>query len=581
MASFPRFVLAALTLLGLAELASARPLTVRARTQATVDVERRPDALILRGTLRDDRDAPVASDTVHLEIPDHPTLAQTTDADGAFAFTLAPADVARLDARHGDRLPWTLRYRGGRVYGETAAQGLLDTTRAPTRISASTDPPVVALDEGEVRLHVDLAANDAPVTGAEVRVRVGDGTELLGATGPAGRATFIIRAGLLGSAGTYPIHARFLGDPLRAEASATTSLRVLLPARVTLRVGREGDLHFGRHRFSGRLADARGPLPAATVAIVAQPADLPDADPELVSLVTTQADGIFLVAVPSAELFAERHGEIDLRAIYSPDDARHQAATSHPVRVRVPPPPGVPAHWYILGLLLVVALVAGAQVVRHGALLAWWRRLRAARRPSPILPVAPAAATDEPPFVTPTAPAPPGVPRRPDHIAGRVVDAHTQRPLPGATVDVVAPDDPATSLTSARPDADGRFAVGPLAADRVVVRIGAPGYLTRELTVALPHDGALDGATFAIVAIRRRLREHYADVVSLLGDTLAWGRDTPREAYLRSRRGDDADAAALLELRRMVEAAWFSRRPATPEDVARAGALSRRFEARR
>lgn len=578
MASFARFVLAALTLLGLAELASARPLTVRARTHATVEVERRPDGLVLRGTLRDDRDAPVASDTVHLEIPGHPPLTGTTDGDGAFTFSLAPSAVARLDARHGDALPWSLRYRGGRLYGEATAEGLLDTTRAPTRLTATTDPPVVALDEGEVRLHVDLAAADAPVSGAEVRVRVGDGTELLGTTGATGRATFIIRAGLLGSAGTYPIRARFLGDPLRAEASATTSLRVLLAARVTLRVGREGDLHFGRHRFSGRLADAHGPLSAATVAIVAQPADSPGAEPSLVSLATTQADGVFLVALPSADLFADRRGEIDLRALYSPDDGRHKAAASHAVRVRIPPPPGVPARWYLIALALLFAVVASAEVVRRGALTAWWRRLRTRRSAAPTTAApttGPDAAPEDRAFVTPAA-SPSSTPRRHDHIAGIIIDAHTQRPLAGATVSFAPPHPP---LAPTRPDAGGRFAVGPLPEGLVVMHISAPGYLTRELAVQVPHDGTLDGATFAVVAIRRRLREHYTAAVRLLGDSLAWGRDTPREAYLRSRRSDDDDA--LLELRRMVEAAWFSPRAPTEEDAARAGALARRIEARR
>lgn len=563
--------------------APAHPLTVRAHTRVTLNLDRRPDGVVVRGRLVDDQGLPVPLEEVQLDVAGYPTQTRITDGDGGFEVPIDGRDLSLLEVSRGQRLPWTLRYHGDRVYGEAREDGVLDLRRVPTRIILTVAPEVVTLDQSEIRVHVDLYANSVPIPDAEVRVRVGDGTELVGKSGTVGRSTFLIRAGLLGSPGRYAVRARFLGDHLYAPAEADTALRVFLPARVTLRVGREGDVHLGRYRFSGRLADAGGPLAGATVAILATPTDTPDAPPLIQTLATTHADGIYLAAIAADTLFAElapaRDGqprEIDVRAVFSPADGRHQGAISHPVRIRVPPPPGVPTRWYLVGLAIIFGFLLLAQAVRHRVFATLWERLRAVRPERlRVLPDVDAE-EDDPPFVV----APPrGRSPRTDHVAGTVVDAHNNATLGGAVVVL----DPAAEGTAWRSRAgrDGRFDLGPLPPGRYRLHIEAPDYIGREVDLTLPHDGSLDGSSFALVAIRRRVRDTYVRAVTRFGSDLAWGVDTPREAFFNARRAIAPDERALLELRHLVESAWFSERTATLDDATRARQILHALEARR
>jgi hypothetical protein len=563
--------------------ALAHPLTVRAHTRVTLNLDRRPDGVIVHGRLVDDQGLPVPLEEIQLDVAGYPTQTRITDGDGGFEVPIDGRDLSLLEASRGQRLPWTLRYHGDRVYGDAREEGVLDLRRVPTRLVLTLAPEVVTLDQSEIRVHVDLYANTVPIPDAEVRVRVGDGTELVGQTGTAGRSTFLIRAGLLGSPGRYAVRARFLGDHLYAPAAADTALRVLLPARVTLRVGREGDVRLGRYRFSGRLADADGALPGATVAILATPSGAPDAPPLIQTLATTHADGIYLSAISADALFASlapsgdgAPGEIDVRAVFSPTDGRHQGAISHPVRIRVPPPPGVPTRWYLVGLAVVFGFLLLAQAVRHRVFAAVWQRLRAIRpERRRALPDADAE-EDDPPFVV----APPrGRSPRADHVAGTVVDAHSSVALVGAAVSLTPAG--AGGELRARAGRDGRFDLGPLPPGRYRLHIEAPDYIGREVDVALPHDGALDGSSFALVAIRRRVRDTYVRAVTRFGADLAWGVDTPREAFFNAHRSIAPDERALLELRHLVESAWFSERSATLEDAARARQILHALEVRR
>ncbi|TNF23778.1 MAG: hypothetical protein EP329_26540 [Deltaproteobacteria bacterium] len=562
--------------------ASAHPLTVRAHTRVTLTLDRRPDGVVVRGRLVDDQGLAVPLEEVQLDLPGYPTQTRITNADGAFEVAIDGRDLSLLEASRGRQLPWTLRYHGDRVYGASLEEGVLDLHRVPTRLVVTLAPEVVTLDQSEIRVHVDAYGNNLPIPDAEVRVRVGDGTELVGRTGSAGRSTFLIRAGLLGSPGRYDVHARFLGDHLYSPADAEATLRVLLPARVTLRVGREGDVHTGRYRFSGRLADADGPLAGATVAILATPAGNPDAAPLVQILATTHADGIYLDAIPAETLFEgldptreTSPRELDVRAVFSPGDGRHQGAISLPVRIHVPPPPGVPTRWYLVGLAIVFGILLLAQAVRHRVLSAFWERLRAVRPERPRVLPDDAAEDDDPPFVVAASG---GRSPRLDHIAGVVVDAHSEALLVGAYV-TLTPADGGDPLV-VRCGANGRFDLGPLPAARYRLHVEAADYLAREVALTLPHDGDLDGATFALVSIRRRVRDTYVRAVMRFGSTLSWGVDTPREAFFNARRTIAPDEQALLELRQLVEGAWFSERPATVDDAARARRLLRILEAR-
>ncbi len=564
--------------------ADARPLTIRARTQVALALDRRADGLVVRGTLVDDQRRPVAGEGIHLDVEGYDIQRRLTDEGGAFEVAIGGRDLARLEARHGHRLPWALSFSGDRFYGDSSASGEFDLRRVPTFLEVSVRPCVVGLDDSEILVEVTLASGPtAPIADAEVLLQVGDGKALAGTTGPSGQATFLIRSGLLGSAGRYTVRARFDGDHVHAASSGEDSLRVLLPARLTLRVGREGDALVGRYRFSGRLADVEGPIPDAVVAIIARlasddgasTADLADGD--LLTLTNTRADGVYLTALSAAQLMAGRTGELEVRAVYSPGDGAHQVAMSRPVHVRVPPPPGVPLRWYLVGLALIVALLVTVQLARTGALTTVWTQLLAAHPPASDAEVL-AEADDDPPFIQAPAGRAAMRERRRDVIAGAVVDAHSGAPLAAAMVTLTLADGSRRRVTT---DDAGHFALSALPAGQCQLAVVAPAYLQRELAATLPHDGSLDGAAFGLVAVRRRLREAYTRAILVADSALLWGLDTPREAYANARRADERVERALVELRRLVELAWFSEHPATAADVVRASQLLAAIEGRR
>lgn len=132
-----------------------------------------------------------------------------------------------------------------------------------------------------------------------------------------------------------------------------------------------------------------------------------------------------------------------------------------------------------------------------------------------------------------------------------------------------------------RTDAAGGFELGPLPPGSWRVRLEAAGCLPREEALVVPHDGRYDRAAYALVAVRRRLREIYAHALAGFGGGFAWGADTPREAWVRVRRGSPDEERALAELRELVERAWFADEEVSLTDAARAQELARFLEGRR
>ncbi len=561
------FLLAA----SLTQAALAVPITVRARTSLEVRASREPTGVALRGHLRDDRGRPVGAETVHVALTGFEVRAVRTFADGAFELTVRDDDLAAVEARHGARLAYAVRFEGDPDHGPASASGHVDLRRHTTWLDLTVDPAAVSIDADRLMVHIALHAESGPVAAAPVRVQVADGPELLGETDAQGLARFLIRPALLGAAGRYALRARFTGDHRFAPAEAATSFRVQLPTRLTLRVGREGDAATGRYRFSGRLIDGDGPLAGATVAILAGPVtadpgadDAPDAPrPWLVT--TTDADGIYLAAVDARALFDAIDGALEVRAVFRPSDTLHVPAVSRPIVIPVPPPPGIPARWYLAGLLWVVGALAAAHVVRNRswrALRLRWR-FRRRRRPG----ADPVPALVDPPFVLGAAS--PADSARLDVVAGRVLDAHTQAPVPGLSVRLVGGDG---QLLAGTTDAFGRFELGPAPPGSWRLDVTGADYLPRHLVTGLPHTGALDGATFAVVAIRRRVRDLYARALARAAGRLRWGHDTPAEALTTARADDDRLAEALVALERLTEHAWYaphSLRAQDAEDASR------------
>jgi len=579
--------------------ARSAPIGVRAKTQVELQHRRAPDGLLLVGRLLDDAGQPITDERVQLELPELAPVTRLTDAAGRFEVPLSAREVRRLQAR-GDVVEWTARFDGNARLGDTVQRGTLDLSKRATRLritvagqaapGPSASPEIVLGDQPiEIRVALSDVSEDAerPIPQAEVTLEVGRGSELVGATGTSGAATFVLRPDAL-SGGRYPIVARFSGDTLHASTFADTHLSVLLPTRLTLRVVREGDEQHGRFRMSGRLSDPRWPLSGQVVAVVA----VHEGARVFELVAPTDADGVFVTAIAATELHAlreslvasaagggSRRPRLELRARFQPTGGWHAPSVSAPVALDVPAPPGVPVRWYLVGLALVVAFVALAQALRSGALVRALANARAAlarlldrlRGTRPSRPPAEAA----PAFVTPLAAQESARPRSSVLVSGVVVDAHTRAPLAGRVVMRSAHGEVVAQAV------DGRFALGPLAPGAWSVLVEAPGHLPRELALQIPHAGEYDGAEWALLSVQRSVRAIFADSLRALGAPLAWGYATPREAS-RDALGQSADRPVveppLDELTSLVERTHFARDTGTARDVERARALRQALE---
>lgn len=582
--------------------AQAAPIGVRAKTRVELEHRRAPSGALLVGRLLDDAGQPIANERILLELPELPPATRLTDADGRFEVPLSAREVRRLQSR-GDLVEWAVRFDGNARLGDTAARGTLDLSKRATRLriaisgqpgaSAGPTPQAeVVLGDQPIEIRVALADvsedSERPIPRAEVTLEVGRGSELVGATGTSGAATFVLRPDAL-SGGRYPIVARFGGDTLHAAAFTETQLAVLLPTRITLRVVREGDEVHGRYRMSGRLSDARSPLAGQVVAVVAT-----HAGERVFELATpTDADGVFVTAIAASELQALREAllasgaaggaprpRLELRARFVPTGQWYAPTLSASVALDLPAPPGVPVRWYLLGLALALAFVALAHALRSGALARAFSHAKAALarlldRLRGTRPLAPPSDVTTPAFVTPL-PAPAGPrARASDRLSGLVVDAHTRAPLAGRVL-IRSGAEERVALT-----ADGRFDLGPLPAGACSVLIEAPGHLPREIALQIPHAGQYDGAEWALLSVHRSVREVFADSLRGLGAPIAWGYATPREAS-RQALAESHDRPfvepPLDELTHIVERTHFARDSGTARDVERARALRQALE---
>ena len=565
----------------LASIPAARavPIGVRAKTRVELEHRRNPTGLLLVGRLLDDVGEPIATERVQLELPGLAPVTRLTDDAGRFEIPLSAREVRRLQS-DGELVTWTVRFDGNARLGDTAQSGALDLSKRATRMSVTLPGggPEIVLGDRPIEIRVALAdvseGDERPVAQAAVTLEVGSGSELVGATGTSGAATFVVRPDSL-VGGRYQVVARFAGDTLHAAAFAQTRLTALLPTRLTLRVVREGDERYGRYRMSGRLSDQRSPLAGQVVAVVAT-----RGSERIFELVApTDADGVFVSAIPASELQALRESQgggperarLELRARFLPTGGWHAPSVSAPVALDLPPPLGVPLRWYLAGLGLVVSFVALARAIRAGALgraLAWVKRRLEARPGRPALP----PPEDEvPPFVTAlSAPGAPHRSRTSDVLSGVIVDAHTRAPLEGRVV-VRSGEVEEVALAAA-----GRFSTGPLTHGAWSVIVEAPGHLPRELALEIPHDGAYDGAEWALLAVHRTVREIFSDSLRGLGAPLAWGFATPREASRDALTQSDERSVVeppLAELTTIVERTHFARSSGTPHDVERAREL--------
>ena len=547
--------------LAMAPTAQAVPLRVRAQSAVTVRVARRPEGLVLLGRLVDDRGEGLEGEDVHASVVGLADRTVRTGDDGRFELLIAARDVSALAATRGERVGWTLAYAGTATFGPASGEGMLDLRREPTWLSLDVDPAVTTLDTDTIAIRVGLEAGSGAVGRVALQLAVADGPELVGDTDLEGQVVFLLRPDALERAGRFAVRAAWVGDHRYAPADAVATLRVLRPTRLTLRVGREGDLRTGRYRFSGRLSDDRGPVAGATVALVAQRVGGADADIGVRSenLAITGADGVYLVGIDARRFARGPVGTLDLHAVYHPTDGVHGAATSRAARIPLPGPPGVPLSWYLAAVAASLGLMLLALAIR----LRFWRELlvilRRWRRPrrsqatgetAPTLVIAPGTGDD----------------LRQDWVAGRVVDAHSGRGVVAARVEL-EPGEASGPSMSAVTLGGGRFALGPLASGSWSLSLSCSGYLPRRTSLESPHDGAFDGATLALVSARGRVRDVFARALARVHVPFQWGVDTPSEATRDLQLADPSVRRAVDALRVMVEQVWFAQATGEVADV--------------
>lgn len=137
-------------------------------------------------------------------------------------------------------------------------------------------------------------------------------------------------------------------------------------------------------------------------------------------------------------------------------------------------------------------------------------------------------------------------------LAGRVLDAESGRPLPGALV--LSPSDPGTFVRS---DAGGRFALGPPEAGVFVLEATAAGYLPKRIPVSPADLGGARGLSLALA----RAQSLRGQVVDEGGAPLpgAWIAAEPEHAADRTpgrgvettADGAASDRAGAFEVRRL------------------------------
>lgn len=537
--------------------AHARPLRVRGHSALSLRVERAADGLYLRGALAGDDDSALSGQAVHVSVEGLAGRTFLTDGAGRFELLISASDARHLADTLGEQVAVTLTYEGDGAWGPAEAVEALELRREPTWVDLEVDPARVGLDEAQVAIRAVVSSASGPVGGAAVRLRVGDGPELVGDSDDQGRVTFLVRPDTIDRVGTFEIGAAYPGDHRFAASEARATLRVLRPSRVTLRVGREGDERSGRYRFSGRVSDDRGGIPNAAVAIVVD-ADGESSASETVAV--SDADGVYLVAVDVRELASRVHGVVEVTARYVPTDGVRSAAESRPARIPVPSPPGVPLRWYALALALAAVNLLLVSAVRQRLRDGWAALTDRFRRPI----AGPPDLAKEPPLVV--APGR-GSGRRTDWVTGTLVDAHSGRRVLGAAL--AAHPAGAAPVVGAELTATG-FALGPLAPGLWRLVLAAPGYMERETQLRVPHDGSFDGATLAMVSVRGRVRDVFVGAMAGLNRAVRWGRDTPMEVANTLPAEPGADA-----LRALVEQAWFGPDAPDAEVAQRAEALAK------
>lgn len=518
------------------EPAAAAPvISIRARTDAQLrSVRRRDDGLIaVTGALVDRASAQGVGGldvAVTVEGVRHDVI---TRQDGSFEVLASPTAGA-VDVE--------LAFAGDdRFDPVTVVERDVDPSRAPVdmTIDVSTTPlgALVTVETRADGVRVELpislrfSAADAPDPHVDVPTR-------------SGSPHMAKRADILGP-GAKRVRARFAGDAAHGPASAETTFELATGTRVDLSLAGDTVAFEGTVRAHGTVLDDDGKaVPRAAVALVA---NLAAGGERRLGATTTGADGRYRIDA-SADLLGT--GKHSLQAVVETSERWRRSSRSGPafitVGARRPAPVGI-----------TIAAFAATALVALGFIVGRRRPWRKAEPPPP-----PAAAQVE--LKGGLEPARASIVstlrRAHDHgFAGLVRDAVRNRPIAGAELLLTL----GAEVRRTETDDDGRFAVEELAPGEWSVRVAAPGHVSEQFPLTVPHRGELRGARIDLVPVREKIFTLYRRAaLPILPSPDLWGIWSPRQIvdHVRAR----TVAVRMTELTEVVEETYFSAR--TPDE---------------
>lgn len=576
---------------------SARGLPVRILSRSNVDlsIHKKWNMLLVSGTLRDDRGAPIAVSEVTLTIRGWGSRRAITDAGGEFRITVDGNDLDRLMAASAGPSRMVLAFAGDSTRGPANAMQIVDLSRETLQLQVALSPPRMLARKarasgGAFTVLAVLRHGTEPAAGLELQTTV-DGQKAVVTTGADGRAVF--RSFSAPGPGRHGVDVRYAGSDHYNAVSATRELVVM--ARTTLTAKRTDDGSTPLQiEVSGQLLRSGRPH-SGPVSVLLDEAPCAHA--------TSGSDGSFSVTVDLTDA-ATRTGPRTsrMRAVYTPTESWEIGSMSTAFEVPVPSPPRVPLALYFGPLLAVFGAIVLATLWRSGRIGRWLEELRMELRPAAQrVRAAPSSfirfvasvweflkallrpwrlggwiaslrerfstkqhtAGRRGPVVERRVRSRPGFSGGRTLVAGVCWDDHLDLPLPGAALVLRAPD--GREVKAVEAGEDGRFSLGELPAGGFQLEVGGPGFVAERIPIRVPHRGHLSGCRIRLVPLRVHTLAAYQRLVNALqkeGDRITVGLQTPRQIegmLVEGRYAADVplDPAALAEVTRDFEALYF------------------------
>ncbi|MBA3396626.1 MAG: carboxypeptidase regulatory-like domain-containing protein [Deltaproteobacteria bacterium] len=361
-------------------------------------------------------------------------------------------------------------------------------------------------------------------------------------------APFLLTRAAAGGAGSRRVRATFVGDETRQPASADATIELSTTTTTTMKVAAAQLAYEDSIVATGRVVDQDGkPIARAAVSL--------SAGDRRLSQGATGADGTYRFEV-EAEILGK--GQFGIYVASDPGTSYIRPSKSAPSIIQIAAPQPVPVS-YTIAAFLATALAAGGFFLARSKP---WLRFRKAAPPADVPENEREAEGVEGGLVV----AKPGLVstlRRPqdDGFSGVVRDTVRARPVADAIIRLVL----GVERRELRTGADGSFVIEGLPLGEWRAEVTAPGHVTEQFAVTIPHRGELRGVRVDLVPVRERVFQLYRRAAEpLLPEPRLWGIWSPRQIvdHVRSRH----PRPALAELTDFVEEVYFSARVA-PETV--------------